>query len=198
MTKILITEDDAPIRAALSVILRDNGFEPHFAGTSAQALESFESCELVLLDLMLGEESGLDVLREIRRKSSLPVIIISCLDDNADISKGLDMGADDYITKPFSGQVLVSRINALLRRSSGFADDIPEGLTATEQRLYKYLLTNKGRVLTREQLLSHMWDSKGEFVSDNALSVAVTRIRGKLNGRGRIVTVKGVGYKWAD
>lgn len=196
--KILITEDDAAIRAALALILRDNGFEPEFAATCDQAVSAFDSCGLVLLDLMLGSESGLDVLREIRKTSSIPVIIISCLDDNSDISKGLDLGADDYITKPFSGVVLISRINALLRRSSGFSEDIPEGLTATEQRLYRYLLMNKGRVLTREQLLSHLWDSKGEFVSDNALSVAVTRIRGKLNGKGRIVTVKGVGYKWED
>ena len=196
--KILITEDDAAIRAALALILRDNGFEPEFASTYDRALSAYDSCGLVLLDLMLGDDSGLDVLREIRKKSSIPVIIISCLDDNSDISKGLDLGADDYITKPFSGVVLISRINALLRRSSGFPDDMPEGLTATEQRLFKYLMMNKGRVLTRQQLLSYMWDSKGEFVSDNALSVAVTRIRGKLDGRGRIVTVKGVGYKWEN
>lgn len=196
--KILITEDDAAIRAALALILRDHGFEPVFAVSCEEALTAFDGCGLVLLDLMLGSGSGLDVLREIRRSSSIPVIIISCLDDNSDISRGLDMGADDYITKPFSGVVLISRINALLRRSSGFQGDVPAGLTATEQRLCSYLLMNKGRVLSRQQLLSHMWDSKGEFVSDNALSVAITRIRGKLDGRGRIVTVKGVGYKWED
>ena len=196
--KILITEDDAAIRAALALILRDHGFEPVFAVSCEEALTAFDGCGLVLLDLMLGSGSGLDVLREIRRSSSIPVIIISCLDDNSDISRGLDMGADDYITKPFSGVVLISRINALLRRSSGFQGDVPAGLTATEQRLCSYLMMNKGRVLSRQQLLSHMWDSKGEFVSDNALSVAITRIRGKLDGRGRIVTVKGVGYKWED
>ena len=196
--KILITEDDAAIRAALALILRDHGFEPVFAVSCEEALTAFDGCGLVLLDLMLGSGSGLDVLREIRRSSSIPVIIISCLDDNSDISRGLDMGADDYITKPFSGVVLISRINALLRRSSGFQGDVPAGLTATEQRLCSYLLMNKGRVLSRQQLLSHMWDSKGEFVSDNALSVAITRIRGKLDGRGRIVTVKGVGYRWED
>ena len=85
-----------------------------------------------------------------------------------------------------------------VRRLSGFAEEAPEGLTATEQRLYDYFRLNKGRTLTRGQLLAHMWDSKNEFVSDNALSVAVNRIRGKLSGSGRIVTVKGVGYKWED
>lgn len=198
MTRILITEDDETIRTALSVILSDNGFETVTAENYSEAVERFDGCGLCLLDLMLPDGSGLDVLKVIREKSSMPVIIISCMDDNSDIAKGLDLGADDYVTKPFSGKVLVSRINALLRRSSGFESDMPEGLTATEQKLYSYFTLNKGRVLTREQLLAHMWDSKGEFVSDNTLSVAVNRIRGKLSGKGRIVTVKGVGYKWED
>ena len=197
MTRILITEDDETIRTALGVILGDNGFDTVSAKSCNEALEAFDSCQLCLLDLMLGDGSGLDVLKAIRAKSNMPVIIISCLDDNSDISRGLDLGADDYITKPFSGQVLVSRINALLRRSSGFEQDIPQGLTATEQRLYSYMKLNKGRVLTREQLLAHMWDNRGEFVSDNTLSVAVNRIRGKLDS-GRIITVKVVGYKWED
>ncbi|MBP1538236.1 MAG: response regulator transcription factor [Ruminococcus sp.] len=198
MTRILITEDDETIRTALSVILRDNGFEPVLAVNCREATDCFDGCELCLLDLMLGDGSGLDVLKVIREKSSMPVIIISCMDDNSDISKGLDLGADDYVTKPFSSKVLVSRINALLRRSGGFSDGIPDGLTATEQRLYSYFKLNKNRTLTREQLLAHMWDSKGEFVSDNTLSVAINRIRSKLEGKGRIVTVKGVGYKWED
>ena len=196
--KILVTEDDPTIRAALAVILRDNGFEPVFAENCAEAKARFAECGLCLLDVMLEDGSGLDVLKHIRGSSNVPVMIISCLDDNSDVAKGLDLGADDYITKPFSGRVLVSRINALLRRSSGFSEDIPEGLTATEQKLFSCLRLNKGRVMSREQLLSQIWDSRGEFVSDNALSVAVTRIRGKLDGRGRIVTVKGVGYKWED
>lgn len=198
MAKILITEDDETIRTALSVILADNGFETEAAQGCAEALQLFDECDLCLLDLMLRDGSGLDILKEIRRKSSMPVMIISCMDDSSDISRGLDLGADDYVTKPFSGQVIVSRINALLRRSSGFSSDMPDGLTATEQRLYSYFTLNKGRVLTRDQLLAHMWDNKGEFVSDNALSVAVNRIRGKVSGKGRIVTVKGVGYRWED
>jgi DNA-binding response OmpR family regulator len=198
MAKILITEDDETIRTALSVILADNGFKTEAAQGCAEALQLFDECDLCLLDLMLRDGSGLDILKEIRRKSSMPVMIISCMDDSSDISRGLDLGADDYVTKPFSGQVIVSRINALLRRSSGFSSGMPDGLTATEQRLYSYFTLNKGRVLTRDQLLAHMWDNKGEFVSDNALSVAVNRIRGKVSGKGRIVTVKGVGYRWED
>lgn len=198
MARILITEDDITIRSAVEVILADNGFETVSATNCAQAIERFDGCDVCLLDLMLPGDSGFDVLKKIRESSNMPVIIISCMDDNSDIAKGLDMGADDYVTKPFSGQVLVSRINALLRRSSGFESGIPSGLTATEQRLYSYFTLNKGRVLTREQLLAHMWDSKGEFVSDNTLSVAINRIRSKLTGKGRIVTVKGVGYKWDD
>ena len=185
MAKILITEDDETIRTALSVILADNGFETEAAQGCAEALQLFDECDLCLLDLMLRDGSGLDILKEIRRKSSMPVMIISCMDDSSDISRGLDLGADDYVTKPFSGQVIVS-------------SDMPDGLTATEQRLYSYFTLNKGRVLTRDQLLAHMWDNKGEFVSDNALSVAVNRIRGKVSGKGRIVTVKGVGYRWED
>jgi DNA-binding response OmpR family regulator len=198
MTSILITEDDETIRTALAVILKDNGLHPVTASCCEQALQLFDECDLCLLDLMLSDGSGLDVLKQIRRTSNMPVIIISCMDDNSDIARGLDMGADDYVTKPFSGQVLISRINALLRRSGSFSAEIPDGLTATEQRLYGYFTLNKGRTLTRDQLLAHMWDNKGKFVSDNTLSVAVNRIRGKLSGRGRIVTVKGVGYKWED
>lgn len=198
MTRILVAEDDATIRAALALILKDNGYEPVFAVSGEEAGKLFDGCNLCLLDLMLGDSSGLDVLRRIRGVSNMPVIIITCMDDNSDIARGLDAGADDYITKPFSGQVLVSRIKALLRRASGFTSDIPDGLTANEQTLYEYFRMNKGRVLTRDQLLAHAWDSKGNYVSDNALSVAVNRIRSKLSGRGRIITVKGVGYKWED
>ena len=216
--KILITEDDAAIRAALALILRDHGFEPVFAVSCEEALTAFDGCGLVLLDLMLGSGSGLDVLREIRRSSSIPVIIISCLDDNSDISRGLDMGADDYITKPFRPRELVSRIKSVLRRSgretvltlgNSVTIDPEKGLvlrdgeelrlSALEYRLLMAFVNHRGRLLTREKLLEDIWDIAGDYVNDNTLTVYIKRLREKLGDEGGeqqiIKTVRGLGYR---
>ena len=200
---IYCVEDDDNIRELVVYTLDSTGLPAKGfpSGTEFKAALKNETPELILLDIMLPGEDGMELLSDIRKNSktkNVPVIMLTAKGAEYDKVSALDMGADDYVTKPFSGQVLVSRINALLRRSGGFANDMPDGLTASEQRLYSYFTLNKGRVLTRDQLLAHMWDSKGEYVSDNTLSVAVNRIRSKLAGHGRIVTVKGVGYKWED
>ena len=198
--KIFIVEDENRIARFLQMELEHEGFETETESNGSRAYERIiqGDFDLVLLDVMLPDMDGLTICKKVRELSDVPIIMLTARDDVNDKVQGLDIGADDYVTKPFSGQVLVSRINALLRRSGGFANDMPDGLTASEQRLYSYFTLNKGRVLTRDQLLAHMWDSKGEYVSDNTLSVAVNRIRSKLAGHGRIVTVKGVGYKWGD
>ena len=202
MKKILVLEDDENIRIGLCHILRTKGFETAAAADIARARELYAACDLCLLDVMLPDGSGVDFCREIRSKSGVPVIFLTCVDDNARIANALDLGGDDYVVKPFDTDVLISRINAALRRSSS-AEDISVGteLTAIERELLGYFRLNKNRILTRGQILSRLWDSRGEFVEDNTLSVRINRLRAKLEKSGavgRIVTVKGVGYKWEE
>lgn len=199
MIKILVLEDDENIRLGLCHILRQGGYEVLPAETLAKARELYNSASLCLLDVMLPDGSGIDLCREIRRDSDVPVIFLTCVDDTARITSALDIGGDDYVIKPFESAVLMSRINAALRRCgiTDTADDIE--LTAIERELLEYFRLNRNRILTREQILSRLWDSRGEFVNDNTLSVRINRLRVKLDksGRhGRIITVKGVGYKW--
>ena len=201
MIKILVLEDDENIRIGLCHILSCNGYEPVAAGSISEARKMYSDCRLCLLDVMLPDGSGVDLCREIRADSDVPIIILTCVDDNLNIARALDIGGDDYVVKPFDSTVLLSRINAALRRS-GLTDEIdaPE-LTAIERSLLDYFRTNKNRILTREQILARLWDSRGEFVENNTLSVRINRLRAKLEKcgiYGRIVTVKGVGYKWED
>lgn len=202
MKKILVLEDDENIRIGLCHILRTNGFEAVAAENIAKARELYAQCDLCLFDVMLPDGSGVDLCREVRQVSSVPVIFLTCVDDNTRIVNALDIGGDDYVVKPFDFTVLISRINAALRRTSptqDIADDTE--LTAIERELLAYFRLNKNRVLTREQILSRLWDSRGEFVGDNTLSVHINRLRTKLeksSANGRIVTVKGVGYKWEE
>ena len=202
MSRILVLEDDEIIRRGLRFILSKNGYEPVEAATLAEARELYGSCVLCLLDVMLPDGSGIDLCREIRQTSSVPVIFLTCVDDDVRISNALDLGADDYVTKPFNSAVLISRVNAVLRRTGGRADELPDmELTEIERRLLEYFRVNKNRILTREQILGQLWDSRGEFVNDNTLSVRINRLRAKLDkagSKGRIMTVKGVGYKWTD
>lgn len=202
MKKILVLEDDENIRIGLCHILRTNGFEAVAAENIAKARELYAQCDLCLFDVMLPDGSGVDLCREVRQVSSVPVIFLTCVDDNTRIANALDIGGDDYVVKPFDFNVLLSRINAALRRTSpeqDISDDTE--LTAIERELLGYFRLNKNRVLTREQILSRLWDSRGEFVGDNTLSVRINRLRAKLeksSANGRIVTVKGVGYKWEE
>lgn len=202
MNKILVLEDDENIRIALCHILRTKGFEPVAAANISEARGRYGDCDLCLLDVMLPDGSGLDLCREIRSESAVPVIFLTCVDDNARIASALDLGGDDYVVKPFDSEVLISRINAALRRSQPASEVSAESeLTAIERELLGYFRLNRNRILTREQILSRMWDSRGEFVSDNTLSVRINRLRTKLEksgASGRIVTVKGVGYRWEE
>ena len=126
----------------------------------------------------------------------VPVIFITSYDEEADILRGFDSGCDDYITKPFRLNILLSRVRAVMRRCGG--DTNTAELTAVEQKLLDYLMMNRGQFLTRQQILTYLWDSQGEFVNDNTLSVNISRLREKLreSGAGEIVTKRGVGYKW--
>ena len=199
MKKILVLEDDENIRIGLCHILKTQGFETAAAENIARARELYSDCTLCLLDVMLPDGSGVDFCREIRKDCDVPVIFLTCVDDNPRIAAALDAGGDDYVVKPFDTRVLISRINAALRRCGVSEPSEEPELTAIERQLLDYFKLNKGRILTREQILARLWDSRGEFVNDNTLSVRINRLRAKLEkagGCGRIVTVKGVGYKW--
>lgn len=200
MIKILVLEDDETIRIGLCHLLKTKGYEAVPACTVAEARKLYADCSLCLLDVMLPDGSGTDLCREIRLASDLPIIFLTCVDDNMRIVRALDLGGDDYVVKPFDSSVLMSRINAALRRS-GVTEGGDIELTSIERELLDYFRLNKNRILTREQILSRLWDSRGEFVNDNTLSVRINRLRGKLekSGKhGRIITIKGVGYKWED
>ena len=214
---ILIIEDDIFICDALSMLLQKEGHNIDTANTvvSADLKINQSQYDLLILDNLLPDGKGFDLCRKIRAKEDLtPIIIITACDDEAQIIEGLEAGADDYITKPFSTKVLFSRIKAVLRRnkqsgyySAGFAVDYAnmtvkkDGqnimLTPTEFRLLNVLLKNKGVIVTRDSLLKEIWDDYEYYIDNNTLSVHMSRLREKI-GSENISTIRGVGYRWED
>ncbi len=216
MKTILIVEDDRPLAQGIQMALSQGGRTIRLAHTLADARAQLaaEPFDLMVLDLNLPDGNGLTLLEELRRTSDLPVLILSANDMEMDQVTGLERGADDYVTKPFSLAILRARVNNLLRerRKTGVVDlppfsfdfqqmvfareNSPLELSKTEQRLLRLLVENRGRTLSREVLLDRVWDN-GEFVDENALSVAVKRLRSKLVDA-PIKTVYGVGYTWSE
>ena len=213
--QILLIEDDSALGRGVAVALTEPGRIVALARDLQQARQRWEqqSFDLVVLDLNLPDGNGLDFLRWLRQRSEVPVLILTANDLESDEVAGLTLGADDYVTKPFSLAVLRARVSNLLRRSARpqaaftdppfvfdsarmqfFRDGVPVELSRTEQRLLRLLTENRGHTLTREQLLEKVWDG-GEFVDENALSVAVKRLRDKLTDA-PIKTVYGLGYTW--
>jgi two-component system response regulator RegX3 len=224
VTRILVVEDEGSFSDPLSYMLRKEGYEVGLAATGPEALEQFDrhGADLVLLDLMLPGLSGTEVCRALRARSAVPVIMLTAKDSEVDKVVGLELGADDYVTKPYSARELVARIRAVLRRQ-GESDEL---ITATveagpvrldvdrhvvsvdgaqvsmplkEFELLELLLRNAGRVLTRGQLIDRVWGS--DYVGDTkTLDVHVKRLRAKIEpdpGAPRhIVTVRGLGYKF--
>ena len=217
MSRILLLEDDEALGRGICMALETPYCTVTHCSTRLQAIKILQGVvfDLLILDINLPDGSGLELLRTLRQNgTSTPAILLTANDLELDEVTGLEAGADDYITKPFSLAVLRARVNAQLRRSvpvkqerielNGFILDFTrmefskEGtiidLSKTEQRLLRLLVENRGRTLPRELLLEKVWDG-GEFVDENALSVAVRRLRGKL-GNAPIRTVYGVGYTW--
>lgn len=198
MNTLLLAEDDETLNNNIKIALETEGYSVIAVRTIAAAETAAPQADLIILDVMLPDGNGIDLCRRLRKDISTPVLFLTSCDDEADIVKGLDSGGDDYITKPFRLKELFSRIRANLRR----IPDVPEmELTAAEQKLLGYLMLNREQYLTRDQILEYLWDSKGNFVNDNTLSVNISRLREKLSkteGCGRIVTKRGMGYKWTD
>lgn len=244
MNYILIIEDDASLANGLCRALADGETQAESCGALEEArrrLEDWkqEELPLLLLDINLPDGNGFDFLREVKAKYDMPVIMLTANDMEMDIVAGLEQGADDYITKPFSLAVLRARVAAQTRRrilkeggrgaaereeggksvddqavsasDTGitvgkyqfdfqrmqfYVDGQPVELSRTEQKLLRYFIENRGITLTRDMLIDRLWSAEAEFVDENALSVAVKRLRDKLSDREYIRTVYGVGYVW--
>lgn len=219
MESLLIVEDDRGLNQGLCSALRAEKRQIISCANCRMAREQLLCGEasLALLDVNLPDGSGLELLREMKdRYPGMPVILLTANDTDMDIVEGLEQGADDYITKPFSLSVLRARVNTQLRkravprgqevRIDGFvfdfekmrflADGVPVELSKTEQKLLRLLVENRGVTLSRERLLDRIWMDGAEYVDENALSVTVKRLRDKLGAKAYIRTVYGVGYSW--
>lgn len=195
---ILVIEDDRSLQYSISLALETAGYRVIRAASAQEAASLTKSADLILLDVMLPDGDGTAFCRNFRESCTKPIIFLTSCSDESDIIRGLDSGGDDYITKPFRLQELLSRIRANLRRVPTVPSTLE--LTAVEQKLLEYLIENREHYLTREQILEHLWDTKGCFVNDNTLSVNISRLREKLkdSGNGQIVTKRGMGYKWTE
>jgi two-component system, OmpR family, response regulator RegX3 len=223
MTRVLVVEDEESYREALSFLLEREGFEVSLAETGPDALATFEreGADIVLLDGMLPGLPGTEVCRQLRQVSHVPVIMVSARDEEVDKVVGLELGADDYVTKPYSPRELLARIRAVLRRGAEAPDLDPQVLEAAGVRmdverhvvtlhgeplalplkefdLLELLLRNAGRVLTRGQLIDRVWGA--DYVGDTkTLDVHVTRLRAKIEDDPRaprlLLTVRGLGYR---
>lgn len=223
MTKILLVEDDGQIASYLGELLRAEGFDTQIAGSKKKAGECLliQAFDLVLLDVSLPDGNGFSVCAEIKREYEIPVIFLTASGDEYSVVAGLDMGADDYIAKPFRPRELISRIRSVLRhckkeqRILSCGDlkvnvssvTVTKGekelfLSALEYRLLLLLLQNKGQILTRNQLLEEIWDASGEYVNDNTLSVYMKRLREKIEENPQsprlLHTIRGIGYRMED
>lgn len=219
MSAILLLEDDDTISFAIRTCLEQAGHTLICCSTLAQARAALSpSVQLAVLDVNLPDGCGYDLLRSIRASSAMPVIFLTVRDDELNITKGLDMGADDYITKPFQLSVLKSRIQAVLRRTLSEGESLlscsgicldqnqtrvwSEGtevfLTGNEYRLLLTLMMNKNKTMTRTLLLEKLWDIDGSFVNDNTLTVTMKRLRERLGNPECIRTLRRIGYRMED
>lgn len=224
MNRILLLEDDLSLINGLSFAFKKQGFESDVARTikEADALWTEGKYDLLVLDVSLPDGSGFEICRKVRQVSKVPIIFLTASDEEMSIIMGLDIGGDDYITKPFKLGVLMSRINALLRRAKDFGSADTElqsngikvlllqgqaykngellDLTAAEYKLLCLFMQNPNVVLSKEQILDKLWDCEGNYVDNNTLTVYIRRLRIKVEDNPgnpqMLLTVRRMGYKW--
>ncbi|MCC0648663.1 response regulator transcription factor [Clostridioides sp. ZZV15-6598] len=224
MSSILLVEDDLSLIYGLEFSIQKNGFSVDVARTVEEALQMYKekNYDLLLLDVSLPDGNGFDICKKVREVSNVPIIFLTASDEEVNVVMGLDMGGDDYITKPFKLNELISRIKALLRRynftnenvtelksntitvklleNRVFKNEIELELTTAEYKLLCLFMKNKNIVLTRKNILDKLWDGNGSFVDDNTLSVYVRRLRNKIEDNPEnpkfLLTIRRMGYKW--
>ncbi|MBY7014539.1 response regulator transcription factor [Clostridium sporogenes] len=223
MKRIFLVEDDKTIAKNLMLLLRKEGFTVTHASTRSEALSELagDKFDLALIDISLPDGNGFTVCTEIKERQDIPVIFLTASGDEASVVTGLNIGADDYITKPFRPRELIARIRTALRKSGGSPSafeicglhvDMASGvvkkngreifLSALEYRLLLVFINNAKNIITRGRLLDELWDAAGEFVNDNTLTVYIKRLREKIENDPAspqiILTVRGTGYKLGD
>ena len=224
MSRILLLEDDLSLINGLSFALHKQGYELEIARTIGEADVAWSNgkYDLLILDVTLPDGSGFEICEKVRQTSKVPIIFLTASDEEVNIIMGLDMGGDDYITKPFKLGVLLSRINALLRRAGDFGQTDTEihanglkilltqgkvykngevlDLTAAEYKLLCLFMKNPGMVLSKEQILEDLWDNEENYIDNNTLNVYIRRLRTKGEDNPSdpqmILTVRRMGYKW--
>ena len=224
MKRIFLVEDDLSLINGLSFAIKKQGYMLDVARTFREADQIWAEgkYDLVVLDVSLPDGSGFDICRKIRQTSKVPIMFLTAADEETDVIMGLDIGGDDYITKPFKLAIFMSRVNALLRRSDNFSETDAElnsngisvhllksevyknnqqiELTASEYKLLCLFMENPDRVLSQEQILNRLWDCDENYIDNNSLSGYIRRLRTKIEddpgNPTRIITVRRLGYKW--
>ena len=213
--KLLLVEDNEIISKGIKYFLEQEGFEIDVVMSKEDAEEilSRKEYDLIILDIMLPDGNGFDLCKYIKKEKEYPVIFLTAKDEEKDVVLGFDLGADDYIIKPFRNRELISRIQNVLRRYNKDKEELEYKnikidlnskrvyvnkeevlFTALEYRILVLLILNKGKVMTREKILDKIWDMAGNFVNDNTLTVYIKRVRAKLGKEDVIKTIKGIGY----
>lgn len=226
MNKILLLEDELSLINGLSFVLKKQGFEIEIARTISEAGECWRKgrYDLLILDVSLPDGCGFEFCRMVRKESEVPIIFLTAFDEEMNIIMGLDIGGDDYITKPFKLGVLISRVNALLRRTKHIEKNDTElvsngikvnllqtqvykngeqiELTAGEYKLLCLFIQNPNIVLTKDQILQRLWDCDENYIDSSTLTVYIRRLRMKVENNPSepemILTVRGMGYKWNE
>lgn len=216
MKSILIVEDNEVIVKGLRYLLEQEKFKVNVCKNAKETMDAVgkQDIDLVVLDITLPDGDGFELCKYIKQYTDIPIIFLTAKDEEQDVVKGFDLGAEDYIIKPFRNRELLSRINNVLRRfsresneilykkirinldeKSVYIDNKNVEFTALEFKILVLLFTNIGKTITREQILEKIWDVAGNFVNDNTLTVYIKRIRDKLGEADYIKTIKGIGYQ---